>query len=143
MMAGPVIAAAKGWIGTPYQHQGSLKQIGCDCLGLVRGVWREVMGQEPEEAPAYTPDWAEAAGVESLAMAAARHFEAVVLPEIAPGDVILFRWRHDLPAKHCGILTGPDRMIHAHEGACVAEVAFAGWWRRHLAFAFRFPPVVR
>ena len=28
------------WIGTPYRHQASLKGVGCDCLGLVRGVWR-------------------------------------------------------------------------------------------------------
>ena len=33
-----VIAAARGWIGTPYLHQASLKGVGTDCLGLVRGV---------------------------------------------------------------------------------------------------------
>ena len=42
-----IVAAARGWIGTPYQHQGSLRGVGCDCLGLVRGVWREVIGAEP------------------------------------------------------------------------------------------------
>ena len=46
---------ARGWIGTPYRHQASLKGVGCDCLGLVRGVWREVMGEEPEAPPAYRP----------------------------------------------------------------------------------------
>jgi hypothetical protein len=30
-------------------------------------------------------------------------------------------------------------MIHAHDGAAVAEVHFAPFWRRRLAFAFRFP----
>ena len=35
-----VIAEARSWIGTPYRHQASLKGVGCDCLGLVRGVWR-------------------------------------------------------------------------------------------------------
>ena len=33
-----------------------------DCLGLVRGVWREVIGQEPEAPPSYTPDWSETEG---------------------------------------------------------------------------------
>ena len=35
-----IVAAARGWVGTPYRHQASLKGIGADCLGLVRGVWR-------------------------------------------------------------------------------------------------------
>ena len=32
-------------------------------------------------------------------------------------------------------------MIHAHDGASVCEVALAPWWRRRLAYAFRFPGV--
>ena len=36
-----------------YRHQASLKGVGCDCLGLVRGVWRALHGAEPERAPAY------------------------------------------------------------------------------------------
>jgi NlpC/P60 family putative phage cell wall peptidase len=35
-----IVVATRDWIGTPYQHQASLKGVGCDCLGLVRGVWR-------------------------------------------------------------------------------------------------------
>jgi hypothetical protein len=54
-----IIAEARSWIGTPYRHQASLKGVGCDCLGLLRGVWRAVMGAEPETPP-YAPDWAEA-----------------------------------------------------------------------------------
>ena len=30
-------------------------------------------------------------------------------------------------------------MVHAHEGAAVAEVAIAPWWDRHLAGIFRLP----
>jgi hypothetical protein len=55
------LAETRDWIGTPYQHQTSLKGVGCDCLGLVRGVWRAVIGAEPERAPPYAPGWAEAA----------------------------------------------------------------------------------
>ena len=36
---------------------------------------------------------------------------------IAAGDVLLFRWRDGLPAKHCAIATSPDTMVHAHDGA--------------------------
>jgi NlpC/P60 family putative phage cell wall peptidase len=137
-----IVAEARAWIGTPYRHQGSLRGIGCDCLGLVRGVWRAVQGDEPETVPAYSPDWAEASGVEQLAQAATRHLAALDDRQaFAPGDVILFRWRKNLPAKHAAIVTAPDLMVHAHDGASVAEVAIAPWWRRRLAYAFRFPGV--
>ena len=39
-----VVAAARGWLGTPYHEQASVQGVGCDCLGLARGVWREVVG---------------------------------------------------------------------------------------------------
>ena len=136
-----IITEARSWIGTPYRHQASLKGVGCDCLGLVRGVWRAVVGTEPERAPPYAPDWAEATGDEALAQAADRHLIAVALDQFAPGDVLLFRWRASLPAKHAAIVTASDKMVHAHDGAAVAEVALAPWWRRRLAYAYRFPGV--
>jgi NlpC/P60 family putative phage cell wall peptidase len=138
-----IVAETRSWIGTPYRHQASLKGVGCDCLGLVRGVWRAVVGDEPEQAPPYAPDWAESTAAESLAEAAARHLTANSVSDFAPGDVLLFRWRANLPAKHAAIVTAPDTMVHAHDGAAVAEVAIAPWWRRRLAYAFRFPGVVR
>jgi len=137
-----IIAVARGWIGTPYRHQASAQGIGCDCLGLVRGVWRGVIGPEPVFVPPYTPDWAEAQGTETLAEAARRYLVEIAPGEAEAGDVVLFRWRPGLPAKHCAILSGPATLIHAHDGAAVAEVVFAPWWQRHLAYAFRFPDIV-
>jgi NlpC/P60 family putative phage cell wall peptidase len=134
-----IVAEARSWIGTPYRHQASVKGVGCDCLGLVRGVWRALYGAEPEPVPAYAPDWAEALGAESLACAAARHLAPVGIDGAEPGDLLLFRWRASLPAKHAAIVATPDSMIHAHDGAAVAEVALAPWWRRRIAYAFRFP----
>ncbi len=137
-----IVAAARGWRATPYRHQASMRGIGCDCLGLVRGVWREVIGPEPAFVPPYTPDWAEAHGHETLAEAARAHLVEIDPAVAQAGDVVLFRWRAGLPAKHCAILTGPATLIHAHDGAAVAEVAFAPWWRRRLAFAFAYPDLI-
>lgn len=134
-----IVAETRAWIGTPYRHQASLKGVGCDCLGLVRGVWRALYGAEPEAAPPYAPDWAEAAAGEPLAEAAWRHLAPVARDAFGAGDVLLFRWRAGLAAKHAAIATAPDRMVHAHDGAAVAEVALTPWWRRRLAYAFRFP----
>ena len=136
-----IVAEALSWQGTPYRHQASLKGVGCDCLGLLRGVWRALYGAEPEVAPGYTPDWAEARGAETLAEAALRHMTAIALAEAGAGDVLLFRWRQNLPAKHAVILIGPDRFVHAQEGAAVATATLTPWWRRRVACAFRFPGI--
>ena len=136
-----IVAEARDWIGTRYRHQASLKGVGCDCLGLVRGVWRGCVGVEPEAPPPYAPDWAEARGEEALAEAALRHLVPIALDAFGAGDVLLFRWREGLVAKHAAIATGDGTMIHAHDGASVCEVALAPWWRRRLAFAFAFPGV--
>jgi NlpC/P60 family putative phage cell wall peptidase len=85
-----IIAEARSWIGTPYHHQASVKAIGCDCLGLVRGVWRALYGREPMAPPPYSRDWAEAHGRETLAETAARYMRPVSVPAMRPGDVLLF-----------------------------------------------------
>ena len=46
-----IVRCARGWLGTPYHHQASVKGVGCDCLGLIRGLWRELCGPEPEKMP--------------------------------------------------------------------------------------------
>jgi NlpC/P60 family putative phage cell wall peptidase len=74
-----------------------------------------------------------------LAEAAGRHLIAIERGAFHAGDVLLFRWRANLPAKHAAIVTAADTMVHAHDGAAVAEVTIAPWWRRRLAYAFRFP----
>jgi NlpC/P60 family putative phage cell wall peptidase len=102
-----ILAEAREWIGTPYQHQASAKGAGCDCLGLVRGVWRAVCGEEPEPVPPYTPDWAERCGSETLLAAALRHLVKTPLKRAAPGDVLLFRMDARAPIKHCAILEAP------------------------------------
>ena len=136
-----IIASARSWIGTPYRHQASLKHAGTDCLGLVRGVWREVVGEEPENIPAYGAGWAEAGTGELLAAGCRRHAREVAARNFEGGDLLLFRWRPHLPAKHAGIAVSATHMVHAQDGAVVSEVAINGWWRRHLAHVFQFPGV--
>ena len=53
---GLALAEARRWIGTPYRHQASCLGAGCDCLGLVRGIWRSLYRDEPQTVPAYQRD---------------------------------------------------------------------------------------
>ena len=141
MMRSAVLAEARRWIGTPYQHQASCRGAGTDCLGLVRGIWRALYGAEPCEVPPYKPDWDGPPGQEILLSAAFEHFDAVAPGQAQAGDLILLRPRLDGPAKHCAILSAPDRIIHAYWGRCVAETSLNSWWRRRQVAAFSFPPM--
>lgn len=137
-----VVAAARGWIGTPYVHQASRRGAGADCLGLVRGVWRELIGPEPFTLPAYTSDWSEAGGEEALLIGAMALMERVTPTEAALGDVLLFRMRRGAVAKHLGILAGTPEaptFIHAYRGHGVVESPLTPPWARRIVAYFRFP----
>ena len=137
-----VVAAARGWLGTPYRHQASVRGEGADCLGLVRGVWREIIGPEPETPPPYRPDWAEVGGEETLLAVARRWLVEIPVARLGPGDVALFRMAAGCPAKHCAIISqveGEGRMIHAYWGRAVVESWMGTWWRRRLVAAFAWP----
>jgi len=140
--AGPalVVVAARSWLGTPYHDQASLRGIGCDCLGLARGVWREVVGNEPFPIPPYSRDWGETGPHEVLAEGARRMMIPVTPTEISPGSLVPFRMTPRAIAKHVGIVTAPDRFIHSYERLGVVEEVLTPVWRRRIAFAFLFPP---
>ncbi len=137
-MAERVITEAQEWIGTPYRHQASLKGVGCDCLGLVRGVWRSVYRSEPEALKPYSADWAEVGGLDALLEAARRHFIEKPMAEMSAGDVILFRWKPNHAAKHAGILVSPDSFIHAYEGHSVMRSSLVPQWRKRITGVFSF-----
>ena len=134
-----IVQAARAWIGTPYKHQASLRGLGADCIGLVRGVWRDSIGEEPEALPAYSPNWFD--GEPLLEAAMARHFEKIDVIAALPGDVLLFRMRAGAPAKHCAILSAPMKIIHAYWGRGVTETHLVPWWQRRIAAAYSFPEV--
>ncbi len=138
----PVVTAARRWIGTPYRHQASVRGAGTDCLGLLRGVWREVYGAEPEAVPPYSADWSEPQGEETLWHAALRHLELKPLSRPDAGDVLLFRMRDGAVAKHLGIQSeagAQPTFIHAYSGHGVVESPLSAPWRRRIAARFAFP----
>ncbi len=138
-----IIRVARSWVGTPYRHQASVIGQGCDCLGLLRGVWRGVVGAEPEVVPSYTPDWSEMGRDERLWAAAMRNLEAVPVDITKGGQVVLFRMRKGHVAKHLGILAGMGAdyatVIHAYTGRGVIETPLTDAWTRKIVAQFQFP----
>ena len=137
-----LVAEARSWIGTPYLHQASMKGAGCDCLGLLRGVWQTYLGAEPEALPPYTPDWDEISKTDVLRCAAEAHLVEKSPAAMAAGDVILFRMKRRAVAKHLGICTdvGAEPMfIHSYAGHGVVENSLSEPWKKRIAGVFSFP----
>lgn len=130
-----VVEAARGWVGTPYRHRAALRGVGCDCIGLIRGVWAEVIGAAPE-LPAYRADWRD--GTHSAELRALA--ERWLLPaEMAPGAVLLFRIGASLLPRHCGIFVGGGRFVHAQERLGVVEGNLTDGWARRVVSIWTFP----
>ena len=131
-----ILKITRSWIGTPYHHQASVKRVGCDCLGLVRGVWRELYGNEPEAPGNYSPSWGDLDSAERLLAAATRHFNKV--DTMVPGNLLIFYVRKARSAKHCAILSSSTTLIHAYSGKSVVETS-VGYWKYRIAAIFSFP----
>lgn len=137
-MSDAVVAAARMFLGTPYRHQASLAGAGCDCLGLLRGVWRALYGAEPMAVPAYRADMRDPTNAGALRRAA----ETLLVTETGPlaaGQVVLFRLGGMAEAKHCGILVSGTRFIHAQERLGVVEADMTEAWARRVSGRYRFP----
>ncbi|WP_375597960.1 NlpC/P60 family protein [Devosia sp. Naph2] len=133
-----VVSAARLWLGTPYRHQASTPGAGCDCLGLLRGVWRTLYGMEPTAVPPYRVDWRGRERDPALRLAAERFLAEVRGPAQA-GEVVLFRLGGAAEPRHCGILVSADRFIHAQEHLGVVEANLTDAWRRRISGRYRFP----
>ena len=137
-----VVALARTWIGTPYRHQGCVRGGGADCLGLLRGIWRDLCGAEPEAVPPYTADWAEPSGQEALWDAARRWLVPCCTGTDRAGDVLLFRMRDESIAKHLGIAAevgDTPSFIHADSWHGVVESPLSEPWARRIVARFTFP----
>lgn len=137
-----LVSAARGWIGTPYVHQAAKRGAGCDCLGLIRGVWAEVSATPLVHVPPYTPDWSEPQGDEFLWREAANRLDRKQIGDAAAGDVVLFRMRQGAVAKHMGFqgeIGARASIIHSYQGHGVVETALTIPWQRRIVARFAFP----
>lgn len=137
-----VVQNAQGWIGTPYVHQGRQRGAGCDCLGLVIGVWSDLIGPAEFGHGAYARDWAEIDKGNPLFHGLGQFLLPKNTGEVRAGDVILFSLKRGGPAQHVGIqgAVGTDAsFIHSYSGHGVVESALTAAWRRRIVARFEFP----
>lgn len=134
-----IVSIARTWIGTPYIHQHRTKGVGCDCLGLIIGVYEEYTDTTVEVPIHYTPDWNEDKKEETFLVNGLRYLKHIHRPEI--GCVLMFRMHRDRPAKHAAIMTDTDKMIHAYQGPGKVVECHIGPWARRIAYTMKFPEI--
>ena len=144
-----VVRQARTWLGTPFHHQGRLKGIGVDCIGLVVGVAQELELTDDKGnllASYDRTDYPPIPAGDSLKRPVSLHL--IPLPsegEYLLGDVLLFRFYQD--PQHVGIISelpdGELGIIHCYASiGKVVEHRLNDTWKRLIVAAFRFPQFV-
>ena len=140
-----VIAAARGYLGTPWVHQARCKGVGVDCIGLLVGAFREA-GHEIVDCKDYgrnpnprrflrhlSAQFERASGRDQTDT----HADADAWRWILPGDVLVFQFQGPGLPQHVGIATDKG-VIHTYQSAgAVAEHALTSEWQRKVHSVWR------
>lgn len=134
-----IITQARTWLGTPFHHQGRLKGIGCDCLGMIIGIADELqlthddvlLSSLDHTSYSHTPNTA------ALLTAMEAYLQEVT--DIQPGDIALMQIQNN--PQHLGIITdypgGKLGIIHALSGQGVVEHILSDNWKRRIYRLYR------
>jgi NlpC/P60 family putative phage cell wall peptidase len=131
-----IVEEARKWLRTPFQHQGRLRGIGVDCVGLPLCVVRDLgLGDWLEDYKVYPAQPV----ADEVLMACRNRLCEVPKAQLQPGDVIVFR----VPKSACHAAIRSDRGV-IHAWAPVGRVVETGmsfvWWER-IAGVFAIPGV--
>lgn len=125
-----VIKEARTWVGTPFKHQGRVKGVGADCVGIIIGVTRD-LGLSNFDTKNYSryPD------IQMMGSLLREHLEEIPVENAQPGDVLWIKVKGS--PQHLAMKTDKG-IIHAHMGVgkCV-EVILDKATERLIVGAFR------
>lgn len=125
-----VVDAARACLGTPFYHQGRVAGIGLDCIGLVIHAVKQV-GLAVED----VDDYGREPQGDTLHHALISH-GFVVVDDIVPGDVLLFRFNG--APQHVGLAVSWDAMVHSYAPiGRVVETGLGETWRRRISGIYR------
>lgn len=119
-----IVAEARTWLGTRWQHQAHQKGAGTDCIGLVGGVALALGlpgAQDWAAHPVFhcygrTPD------PQLLITGCDRMLDRIPRAEAEPGDILVLAFERD--PMHFALVSSadPERIIHAYaQRRCVVE----------------------
>lgn len=130
-----IVNEARQWLGTPFHHQASLKGVGTDCYGLIRGVANN-LGIARDHNPITNYSRVPNGDMEKIIL---QHCTKIPVRDRQAGDIINFAWGKE--PQHLGILTEKDTVIHAYgyeDHGKVVETSFVGRHLRAVRGIYRF-----
>lgn len=136
-----VVALARSQIGIPFHHGQAVRDVACDCIGLVVIVAAALGLPEAARWKADTrfQGYGRLPLPDKLLEACAEYMDPVPLGSAKPGHVMLFSFKRD--PMHFGILSRaePPYVIHGYQrvGRVVENGLRASFWRPLAAFNLR------
>jgi cell wall-associated NlpC family hydrolase len=127
-----IIAEARTWKGTQWSHQGRLKKIGVDCVGIVTETGKITGAMDAVTVTGYgrEPDPIK------MRRALKLHLNPVPKTEMKPGDIPWMRsGRH---GQHLGIYTERNTLIHAPIDGQVEETPLDDAWKARIIEVYRY-----
>lgn len=143
-----IVAEARTWVGTRWLHQAAVKGVGCDCVGLLRGVgintgivpaeWQAIPGVSQFMGYGRTPFKG------ALERGCEMFLTRITEQEAEPGDVVVMRFGGE--GHHMAILGdypgGGLSLIHAYAPLRrVVESRLDDQFRARISGWYRFPGV--
>lgn len=111
-----IAAEALAWVDTPFVWGQSQKSVGCDCKGLVAGVFRELALPEADSFYAAFANYRADRPVPSSLLI--EGFESLFdrVQDMRPDDILLLNYSGK--PGHMAIYVGDGRAVHAYHGHC-------------------------
>lgn len=139
-----IVVTGRRWIGTPFRHQASLRGVGCDCIGLITGVARELGFESAER---FGNDqrfrgYAKQPEPTMLKAAVSEYLDPVDLADVQPGDILLLRYKRE--PQHFALRVERDGlpyMVHGYGPKEVVENRIDEKWRGRIVGAYKYREV--
>lgn len=139
-----VVNEARLWLGTRWQHQGRIRGVGVDCIGLIGGV---ALAVGVPQAPAWAADescagYGRKPDPAMLLLACQKYLLPVPRHEPpALADILVMSFA-DEPQHFALVSQTPDYIIHAYaKSRRVVEHRMDAEWRGRVVMVMRFPEV--
>lgn len=139
-----ILKEARSWIDTPYRHQGRVKHVGVDCVGLIAmvGINLGILNLTISELEKYS-NYARLPNPAKMGKLLKEHL--CEISKASLGDIVWIEWRRNLP-MHLALLgefKNRTTLIHAAGNiGKVVEHTLTHEWRSRIAGRFRYPGLI-
>ncbi|HZQ25261.1 MAG TPA: NlpC/P60 family protein [Terriglobales bacterium] len=142
-----IVECARTYVGTPFVHQGRVKGVGIDCVGLPLMVAEELGLKDKRGEPLHSrigEKYSHQPQGNLVHETVGHYINRKAKPDMKAGDVVTMRFAG--ATSHAGIIgDSPEglTLIHAYSGegeACV-EHLLNDEWRNRIVGVFEFPEV--